>query len=87
MQISPTIIFDHPTLNSVASVLEVVIPEGSVTRRCPGLEPILVLPGKIDHRIALRAWGYKFADSVRSGSELQSLVAREHVTISSVPLA
>lgn len=73
MEITPTMIFDHPTLSSIATFLEI---GGTGTPRSSRLTPALALTAQNGRTVTVIAWSYQFTDSLHSDSGVQSFVAR-----------
>ena len=92
MDLSPTVLYDHPTLDSLASFLSSELASNAATETAPRKEEQLVaqvpvLSTREESNITIAAWDFSLAGGINTPSELRSLSMRALEVNTKVPLA
>ena len=91
--LAPTILFDHPTLESLASFLSDKLASNGVAEALPheGEQPVAaqvpILNTREEQKITITAWNFSIAGGITTPSELRSLSMRALAVNTDVPLA
>ena len=92
MDLSPTVLYDHPTLDSLASFLssELASNEEATTppreEEYPVAEEVRVLETRDERSITIAAWDFSLAGGITTSSELRSLSMRALTVNTNVPI-
>ena len=92
IEIQQTALFDHPTLDSLASFLSSELASDDVADALPREEKqpvadVLLLDTREEHKITIAAWDFTLAGGITTPSELRSLSMRALEVNTYVPLA
>ena len=92
MDLSPTVLYDHPTLDSLASFLSSELASNAATETAPRKEEQLVAQVPVfstreESNITIAAWDFSLAGGINTPSELRSLSMRALEVNTKVPLA
>ena len=93
MDLAPTILFDHPTLDSLADFLSSELASNAATKTTSHEEHQLVaaevpvLDTREERSITITAWDFSLAGGINTPSELGSLSMRALAVNTDVPLA
>ena len=92
MDLSPTLLYDHPTLDSLANFLSSELASIDVTETSSREEEqpvaeVRVLDPRQERNITIAAWDFSIAGGITTPSELHSLSMRALTVNTNVPLA
>ena len=93
VDLAPTVLFDHPTLESLASFLSDELASNGVAEALPyeGEQPVAaqvpILNTREEQKITITAWNFSIAGGITTPSELGSLSMRALAVNTDVPLA
>ena len=92
MDLAPTVLFDHPTLDSLASFLSSELASSDVAEALPReqkqpVAEVRVLDTREGRSVTIAAWDFTLAGGITTPSELRSLSMRALEVNTNVPLA